>query len=365
MSKQGHGSKIRVFSVPRWDDPVVIAAGRLFIDALLLSARAPKRWSPLLTGLRGGGTTPKVKFGHLRSRLPIAVEVPDVVHFEWNSWAVDYLPMYDVWDCPVVISCRGSQIHVAPHLPGSQPFVDKLRVTFEKAAAVHCVSKAIAREASQYGLSPRKVWVIPPAVDPNFFRPLTEPPPPNNVFRLVTTGSLIWRKGYEYGLLAIRQLIDRGVPAHLDIIGNGPELQRLQYTVADLRLQHHVQLHGSRSPAQVRDLLRCADAFLLASVAEGISNAALEAMSCELPVVTANVGGMREAVEDGVNGYVVAPRSPDEMASALLQLALDDDVRRAFGRSARETVLRQFSLQKQTDRFLDLYGAVTGVGESR
>ena len=47
---------------------------------------------------------------------------------------------------------------------------------------------------------------------------------------LVTTGSILWRKGYEYALLAVRQLVERGLPVRFDIIGDGPEGQRLLYT---------------------------------------------------------------------------------------------------------------------------------------
>ena len=84
----------------------------------------------------------------------------------------------------------------------------------------------------QYGLSPEKAYVIRPAVSVDFFNP-SGCKTQNGVFRVVTTGALIWLKGYEYALLAIRQLKDKGVRVRFDIIGDGPERQRLLYTIRD------------------------------------------------------------------------------------------------------------------------------------
>ena len=106
---------------------------------------------------------------------------------------------------PAVISCRGSQINVAPHNPERAAMRDGLAATFARAAAVHCVSAQIRDEATRYGLDPGKAVVIRPAVDPELFQPavsspsgssplLPSPPAP---LRLITTGSVLWRKGYE------------------------------------------------------------------------------------------------------------------------------------------------------------------------
>ena len=81
---------------------------------------------------------------------------------------------------------------VAPHNPEREDIKIGLRETFDRATAVHCVSEATRKDACQLGLDPAKARVIRPAVDPQVFRPSHSRPDSNSVFRLVTTGTLIW-----------------------------------------------------------------------------------------------------------------------------------------------------------------------------
>jgi glycosyltransferase involved in cell wall biosynthesis len=81
-------------------------------------------------------------------------------------------------------------------------------------------------------------------------------------------------------------------------------------------------------------------------------------MSCGLPVVTSDCGGVREAVRDGVDGFVVGFRDAAAMAEALEQLWLDPALRTAMGRAAREHVRSEFSPERQVAGFLALYRSV-------
>lgn len=278
----------------------------------------------------------------------------DVLYFPWNSGAIDHLALFDL-GMPVVLSCRGAQINISPHDPRNACLPQALQQTFEKAVRVHCVSRAIQEEASQFGLDPVKAVVIRPAVDPDFFLPALRPGKSNKTFTIVSTGSLIWRKGYEYALLSIRQLKALGVPVRYQIIGQGPEDQHLRYTIHDLGLEQQVELLGVQPPEAVRARLQVADVFLLCSLSEGISNAALEAMACALPVATTDCGGMREAVSDGVEGFVVPLRQPQAMGQALQMLWRDPALRRQMGARARARVLADFNQNRQIPQFVALF----------
>lgn len=294
--------------------------------------------------------------------LPFAGRRWDAIYFPWNAAAIDHLPVFGL-GMPVVVSCRGAQVNVAPHNPDRAHIRDGLRATFARAAAVHCVSDEIKQEAMNHGLNPAKAWVIRPAVDPDKFHPASEPRLRNGEFRFATTGSLIWRKGHEYALMATRLLVDRGFAVQFDIIGGGPDQQRLLYTVHDLGLEKCVTLHGSMKEEAVMRLLQQCNAFVLSSLSEGISNAVLEAMACGLPVVTTDCGGMAEAVADGVEGFVVPVRDPGALADALAKLASGADLARTMGRAARERVVSQFTLKRQVQQWLKLYETVlNGVG---
>jgi colanic acid/amylovoran biosynthesis glycosyltransferase len=295
--------------------------------------------------------------------LPFSGRRWDVIYFPWNSAAIAYLPLFELGS-PAVISCRGAQINVAPHNPSRAPIVDGLRESFQQAAAIHCVSAAIKQEARQYGLDEAKATIIYPAVSPINFQPyVPQPSTAQTSFRVVTTGALHWRKGYEYALLAISRLVQSGVAVNYDIIGDGPERQRLRYTIHDLGLEEHVSLHGSLTPDEVRRRLQEADAFLLSSLSEGVSNAVLEAMACGLPVVTTNCGGMREAVTDNEEGFVVPTRDPDASALALAKLAADPALRSRMGQAGRARILQQFDLAQQIKQFVALFAGVAAANE--
>ena len=346
---------VRIVRLPRWDDATAMAALLLLRHALILSRTKPARWEQVAGAVWNDFSDLKAAYARLRSFLPLAHETPDVVHFEWNSAAADFHSMLPLWDAPVVVSCRGSDINVRPYAPPSDKFVRDLRASFERADAVHCVSEAIAEEALNFGLTHDKTAVIRPAVDPSFFQPPTSDPPVQDGFQIVSVGSLNWRKGFEYALMALKRLSNEKQPVLLHIVGDGPDRQRLEYSIADLGLEPHVKLHGALSPNDVRSVLQSAHAFLLSSLSEGISNAALEAMACGLPVVTTDCGGMREAVTDSVHGFVVPRRNPDAMAAALSRLIGNSPLRSSIGSQARERVLQDFTLNHQVDAFVRLY----------
>ena len=294
------------------------------------------------------------RFQTLYQLLPFAGRKWDVIYFPWNSGAINHLPLFDI-DCPVVISCRGSQINIVPHVPSRTGFADYLRATFALATVVHCVSEAIKCEAGKYGLDKAKARVIRPAVDLEFFYPSESPCLAQRQFRVVTTGNLAWVKGHEFALMSMRELLDQGIDIHYDIIGAGSERQRIDYTIRDLELESHVRLHGGLDQERVRNILQQADAFLLSSLSEGISNAVLEAMACGLPVVTTACGGMLEAITDGVEGFVVPVRDTKAMAAKLAELAASPELRNRMGRAARKRVEASFSLSNQINDFCQLY----------
>lgn len=355
--------------LPRRDQSVARMLPRVAVGSIAVATREPRLFRALVGAVwraapRGSRVirARRVLRG-LDQFLPVVRVRPDVVHFEWNDWAVDYLPLLEVWERPVIVSCRGTAVNARPLLPVHQEFARGLAKTFEVAAAVHCVSDAMLRQARRYGLEQSKARVIRPAVDPAFFVPPAQETPTNGRFRVAAVGLLRWEKGYEYALLALRQLVDRGVPVRLDVLGADPipgpdavsDRPRLLHAIADLGVEDHVRLLGPAQPEGVRELLHRAHAFLHASVAEGLPNVVLEAMACALPVVVTDAGGTREAVRDGIEGFVVPPRDPHALADALEMLWSDATLRRRLGRAGRVRIEAEFSLDRQMRAFEALY----------
>lgn len=293
-------------------------------------------------------------------RWAIAWLRPQVVHWEWTLSAVPCLPLLEEkrsWQA--VVSCRGAHVSIAPMNPRRAGEVVRLGAVFAECSRVHGVSEAIVNEAEGLGLERNKAGVIRPAVEPVRFLP-RDGVSKGGPVRVLMTGSLIWRKAMEHALAAFRRALDLGADLELEVIGGAgkEERARFLYTVEDLDLRERVVWRGQVPEDVVVERLREADIFFHASHSEGISNAVLEGMACGLPVVVTDAGGMREAVRDGVEGFLVPVRDAEAMAEALVKLARDPELRRRMGEAARQRVLEEFTLERQTRQWRELYEGV-------
>lgn len=282
--------------------------------------------------------------------------VPDVVYAPWLNTLISYPGLFNL-GVPVVTSARGSLVTIAPWDPGRPGHREHVAEVFQRCGAVHCVSDRIVDDAVQLGLDRSKATVIHPAVDPKMFD-AGRPRRSGDAVRVIGVGTLNWVKDYEHALLALRHAVNAGADVRLDLIGDGPDRQHLEFAIDDLDLSDRVGLLGKRDPAEVAERLRDADVFLHTSSAEGISNAVLEAMSAGLPVVTTDAGGMSEAVRDGEDGFVVPVRDAAAAAKSLVRLASDPQLRERVGASARQRVLDRFRLDQQIDDFIELFRRV-------
>jgi glycosyltransferase involved in cell wall biosynthesis len=276
-----------------------------------------------------------------------------VIYLPWVGSLLSFAPLVG-GPIPLVVSCRGAQINIARHDPVRRRRFAALVEALRQVARVHCVSADLARTVGDLGVDAARIRVIRPAVDTARFAPGADPDshrPGGDRLRLVTVGRLHWKKGHEYALVALRRLLDRGVPAELTLIGDGPEHGRLAYTVRDLGLADRAILRGPLDRDGVRRQLLRSDLFLLTSLTEGLSNAALEAMACGLPVVSTAAGGMGEAITDGEEGLLVALRDPEAIAAACETLWRDPGRRLVMGASARRRVERDFDSRDQIEAF--------------
>ncbi len=142
---------------------------------------------------------------------------------------------------------------------------------------------------------------------------------------------------------------------HFIIVGAGPEDAPVREAVASLGLKESVTIAGMQS-----DLLpyyRAADIFILPSIAEGLSNSMLEAMSCGLAIMASRVGGAREAVAEGVNGCLFDPLNRYEIKDCLRKYISDRGLAVRMGERSRETAVKRYSMSKVADELLEIYGS--------
>jgi glycosyltransferase involved in cell wall biosynthesis/GT2 family glycosyltransferase len=291
----------------------------------------------------------------------LAALKPDVVHIDWLDVENEYSSLADALDCPIVVSCHGSELRVDPYTPEGRPLAAAIPQVFRRAAAVHCAAEALAADAVRFGAESAKNRVIRGAVDTAVFRPAPRTSGGGPRFAIVSVATLHWAKGLEYALLALARLVEDGVPASLDIVGGDPEWDapsdrdRLVAAVGDLGLEERVRFHGWVPPEVVRDRLQASDVFLQSSLSEGHPTAVVEAMACGLPIVATDCGGTREAMTQGVEGFLVPPRDWRAAAAALRTLWKDPSLRHRMGLAGRERVETEFTLERQSAEFAALY----------
>ncbi|MDC0736815.1 glycosyltransferase family 4 protein [Cognatishimia sp. SS12] len=197
---------------------------------------------------------------------------------------------------------------------------------------------------------PAKLFVQPMGVDPQTLQrdmPYS-PPQPGESLRLFSCARLNVVKGHLELMQAVRRLRDQGMNVRLDIAGEddaGGSGYRsvLEAEIETLELGNHVRLMGAISAEEVRRALLNAHLFVLASWHEPLGVAYMEAMSCEVPTIGTDAGGVPELIRHGVDGLLVPPRDPEALASAISLLVANPEDAMRLGKAGRARILAQFS----------------------
>lgn len=179
--------------------------------------------------------------------------------------------------------------------------------------------------------------------------------------RMVSCGRLNVCKGHDDLIRAVAILKQRGIDAELKICGTTDnEASRYKKELRDLARVHGVasQVHllGSVSEEEVRRNLSEAHVFALASLAEPLGVAIMEAMAMGVPVVVTRGGGVTELVRDGDDGLLVDVRAPDQIADAIQKLLNDPENARAMGRAARASIKRAFHHRVSAETLAETLG---------
>ncbi len=182
----------------------------------------------------------------------------------------------------------------------------------------------------------------------------------NRKTKLITfIGRMDAFKGVEYLLDAFRQVIAGGADARLQLIGTGPDEEKLKRIAEDDALTDNVIFKGRRE--NVLHELSETDIFVLPSLSEGMSNVLLEAMSCALPVVATGVGGALDMIRHGINGMLVPPGDAEALRDALVYLLSNPSVAISLGKEARKTIEERFTLSGAVDCYRRLYGELNAA----
>lgn len=177
---------------------------------------------------------------------------------------------------------------------------------------------------------------------------------PNGEKILVHVSNFRKVKRVDDAIYVFKEVLDK-IPSKLLMVGDGPERIRMEQLCRDLGTCDDVRFLGKQDA--IEEILSIADVFLLPSSSESFGLAALEAMACELPVVSSNTGGIPEVNLEGRTGYLCDVGDIDTMAKRTIQLLQDDELLQQMRKNALDRA-RDFHIDKVLPQYENFYNKV-------
>lgn len=270
---------------------------------------------------------------------------PDIIHAHW--WFPNGL--VGTWtarmsDLPLITTLHGTDVRLARTVAFSRP---GFRHVMQHSAAVTAVSQFLADEAQKV-VSTSAPIVAPMPVATDLFSPGGS----RAANRLLFVGRLNAQKGIE---LLLRALAVTTTGASLDIVGDGPDAERLKALAGQLEIGERVRWIGALPQQQLTEYYRSAAALVVPSVNEGLGLVAVEAQLCETPVIAFDSGGLSDVVSNGRTGVLIADISASALAQGIDALLASPDRGAALGAAGRLHALATFAPESVARRYATIY----------
>lgn len=299
------------------------------------------------------GFNPLVVFRHLRDKpfiigpIQYPQEYTDITDYEWVSGrrGLKARLMYDLeYTAMRFIQKPIEMLHKAT-LGEAEALVFDSRKTLEQ-----------YRKLYPDVLRGKILQVIPPGVETEQFQYV--PPIKKDHFEILTVGHLLKRKGIQHLIRAMPIIIRELKNVRLKIVGNGPYKESLVKLTKELHLNNHVELCGHVPRDKLPKVYANCDIYVQPSLSEAFPTVIREAMATGRPVVATRVGCVEEHVKDGINGYLVSPKSSEALARKIIDLLKDEDWRAKMGEEARKYAEENLDWHKLAEAWYEIYNCV-------
>ena len=268
---------------------------------------------------------------------------------------------------PSIVSIRGNDIERAAFDPGKFSHV---MYALQNADAVTTNASILAKKAKAF--IDREIHIVPNGLDTERFKPLEknmllaealglvdEKKKEERNFVIGFVGELREKKGMATLLSGYAQLA-KTIPASLLIVGEvreGEDKKAFEeFQIANPQL--HITVTGHVSHKDLPAYYSLMDVFVHPSLRDGMPNAVLEAMACGVPVIATPVGGILDILKDGENGYYVDVHDSNGLSEKIVVMLRQVEKAKTVRRSARETVLKQYTLDKELQANLKIYASL-------
>ncbi len=234
---------------------------------------------------------------------------------------------------PVVTTLHGTDITLVGK---NSAFAPVVAFSINKSDGVTAVSQSLKRDTEKTFKTDKDIKVIYNFIDFDRFRKLDKDHfkkaiAPNGERILVHTSNFRKVKRVE-DVIRIFEKVNKKIPSKLLLIGDGPERQHMEELCREIGLCNEIRFLGKQDA--VEELLAVSDLFIIPSGSESFGLAALEAMACEVPVISSNVGGLPEINIHGKTGFLSDLGNVDEMAANAIKLLSDEEMLKEFRKNA-------------------------------
>jgi glycosyltransferase involved in cell wall biosynthesis len=232
------------------------------------------------------------------------------------------------------------------------------RMIRESDAVIAISRELVENVPREFGISPDRVKGIYNGIDTERFRPKKSPVNAKyKGMRIVFTASVLHKqKGVQYLIAAFRKVKDNVPDALLLIAGEGPYRKKLEGDAAKAGLSDDVVFLGKIPNIELGDYYNACEVFVIPTVrVEGLPLIELESMACGRPVIASNIGGIPSVIRDGVNGMLVKPGDPEELAEKMIEVLKDRKLASRLGAAARKTIEDDFSRERMVSDTVKAY----------
>lgn len=259
---------------------------------------------------------------------------------------------------PVVTTLHGTDITLVGQDPSYAPVVTH---SINRSDGVTAVSEYLRGETFNQFDVKVPIEVIPNFVDTSRFRRLPKEhfkqalcPGGEKVVIHVSNFRKVKRACDVVRVFA--RLLEEGMALKLLLVGDGPDRLPAEHLARDLGVHDHCRFLGKQEP--IEEILSIADLMLMPSGSESFGLAALEAMSCGVPVVSSDIGGLPELNVDGTTGYLCPLDDLECFVERSLRILMDDDLQREMSRAARARSVENFDIGQIVPRYEAYYEEV-------
>ncbi|MFL0194607.1 glycosyltransferase [Clostridium sp. WILCCON 0269] len=282
---------------------------------------------------------------------------PDILHSHYATSYGLYGRMSGYH--PFIISVWGSDVY---EFPRSNSLKAKLLSYILNGADAVCSTSAdMAKETGKY-CSKKEITITPFGVDIDKFN-VKVPVLKNEYVTIGVIKNLHKIYGIEYLVKAFEALLkETNKDIRLMIIGHGSERGNLEKLCDDLKISSKVTFTGNIDNTKVSDYINRMDIVCIPSLSESFGVAAVEACACGRPVVSTNVGGLKEIVFDDYNGYTVDPCNSELLKEKLKILIENEDKVKSFSVNARKLVEEKYNWIENARIMKNLYDKIATTG---